>query len=215
MFIGYPDSWEKQTQDIHKVTLTEDEDEFKEVEKLFHDSMSRATFRIKHVQRIQHRFLWHEYQLAKQRMHRKNKRSATELKLFHGTGLKKPDAIYRSEKGFDTRFSKKGLWGFGTYFAEKASYSDVYAHPTRARGSMIHEKQMFLAKVLTGISHDDAPLDRERKIPDFRPSTGMEGNPGEDIQYRYDSLNGVTGGSRVHIIFDNGHAYPHYLITYS
>lgn len=194
------------------MTLTEDGDEFKEVGKLFHDSMSRATFRIKHVQRIQHRFLWHEYQLAKQRMHRKNKRSASELKLFHGTGQNKPEVIYRSEKGFDTRFSKEGLWGIGTYFAEKASYSDDYAYRTR---SIVHEYQMFLAEVLTGISHDDAPRNRKRKIPDFRPSTGMEGNSGEDIQYRYDSLNGVTGGSRVHIIFDNGHAYPHYLITYS
>jgi hypothetical protein len=31
---------------------------------------------------------------------------------------------------------------------------------------------------------------------------------------RYDSVCGVTGGSRVFIVYENGRAYPEYLVTY-
>ena len=34
-------------------------------------------------------------------------------------------------------------------------------------------------------------------------------------QYKYDSLIGVTGGSRFYAIFDNLNTHPLYLITYS
>ena len=192
--------------------IPDDDEEFKRVEKLFHQSISRAKFKIVGLQRIQHRFLWHEYQLAKQRMHRKNKGQANERELFHGTRCTKPEMIYSSEKGFDMRFANKGLWGTGTYFAEKAIYSDGYAYLK----SSLSPRQIFLAKVLLGIGQSDAPQDKNRRIPDLRLSVdGAQRSGGEgDIQYRYDSLNGVTGGSRVHIIFDNGHAYPYYLIDY-
>lgn len=210
--LGYPKSWEDQTKEVHRVSLTPDGEEFKKVEQVFQQSMSRVTFKIIEVQRIQRRFLWHEYQLAKQRMHRKNKGFVNERELFHGTRANKPEVIYNSEKGFDNRFANEGLWGTGTYFAEKASYSDRYAHNVRRSDG--RKKQMFLAIVLAGISQDDAPQDSSRRIPDQRPSTGIQGTAEGDVQYRYDSLNGVTQGSRVHILFDNGHAYPNYLITY-
>ena len=46
------------------------------------------------------------------------------------------------------RFSAKGMWGEANYFAVNASYSNSYAHSNGIAG----QRQMFLAKVLTGDS---------------------------------------------------------------
>ena len=51
--------------------------------------------------------------------------------------------IYMSEKGFDFRFAKRGLWGEGTYFAVSAQYSDAYAYELSGG-----RRQFFLALVL-------------------------------------------------------------------
>jgi hypothetical protein len=36
--------------------------------------------------------------------------------------------IYEGEVGFDTRFSKAGMWGIAIYFAKNAKYSNDYCH---------------------------------------------------------------------------------------
>ena len=43
--------------------------------------------------------------------------------LFHGTRANNPELIYSSEDGFDMRFSKKGLYGYGNYFSKTSQYS--------------------------------------------------------------------------------------------
>ena len=204
-FSGYPKDWEPQNRNFHLAQVLDGSNEFKQVEELFSKTMPGHS--IRQLQRIQRRRLWREYQLTLIRMRKKNKGKVNEMELFHGPRNTKPEIIYRSERGFDMRLASKGMWGSGCYFAEKASYSHAYAH---VDGS--NRRQMFLAKVLTGISHDDAPLDYGRTKPD--PLPDAERDTDDDIQYMYDSLNGITRGSRVHVIFDNGHAYPYYLITY-
>lgn len=54
--------------------------------------------------------------------------SSNEIELFHGTRTTSPEKIYGSEKGFDFRFSDRGLWGEGAYFAEEAKYSNEFAY---------------------------------------------------------------------------------------
>ena len=71
-----------------------------------------------------------------------------ELQQFHGTRENDPREIYDSDKGFDMRFSAPATWGQANYFAVNGSYSDNYAH-TNTNG----QKEMFLAKVLTGDSY--------------------------------------------------------------
>lgn len=71
----------------------------------------------------------------------KNGRVVNEMELFHGTSSTDPKEIYGTEKGFDMRFSAKGMWGRANYFAVDASYSHHYAFT----GSGYHE--IFLAKV--------------------------------------------------------------------
>lgn len=51
--------------------------------------------------------------------------------LFHGSRNVPPDAIYKSEEGFDLRLAKsQAMWGQAIYFARNANYSHNYSHPT-------------------------------------------------------------------------------------
>ena len=52
--------------------------------------------------------------------------------------------IYRSEVGFDMRYSSSGMWGQANYFASEAKYSDGYSHTAPHLNG---ERQIFLAKV--------------------------------------------------------------------
>lgn len=71
-----------------------------------------------------------------------------------------------------------------------------------------NKKQMFLAVVVTGDSYDCQP-DRNLKVPPER--TKKKTNMAIE---RYDSVTGITNGSRVYIVYENNKAYPLYLIQY-
>ena len=165
------------------------------------------------IERIQNEFLWEKYCQHKERMSRKGPERVNEMELFHGTSETSPEDIYKSEEGFDMRFSRTGMWGHGNYFAESAQYSCSYAYKKRNTGQM-HScaksgsvKQMFLVKVLTGDSFT-CPSDNTLRMPPYKPSTSSE-------KVRYDTVNGVTGGSKVYITYSNDKAYPLYLISFT
>ena len=40
-----------------------------------------------------------------------------EKLLYHGSGKNKPEPIYEGDTSFDMRFSRRGMWGCGNYFA--------------------------------------------------------------------------------------------------
>ena len=77
---------------------------------------------------IQNEFLWEKYCQHKERMVRKGPERVNEMELFHGTSNNPPEDIYKSEEGFDMRFSHAGMWGQGNYFAESAQYSCGHAY---------------------------------------------------------------------------------------
>jgi hypothetical protein len=68
--------------------------------------------------------------------------------MYHGTRVTPPIAIYSSEEGFDTTYSRDGMWGHANYFAMNSKYSNDYAFTATGNGT----KQMFCAKVLIGKS---------------------------------------------------------------
>ena len=152
------------------------------------------------IVRIQNLWLWRKYVNHKHSMTEKNKGDVNEKDLFHGTTSTDPVQIYDSEEGFDMRFSRDGLWGQGTYFAENASYSDNYVFNCPSG-----EKQMFLARVLTGDSAD-IPQDRSLRMPPVKQSSGG---------LRYDSVTGIAMVSRIYVTYNNDKSYPLYLITYT
>jgi hypothetical protein len=90
-----------------------------------------------------------------------------------------------------------GKWGVAHYFAENASYSDNDAYVLNEK------KQIILAKVLVGDSTTIMPNDTLLRKPPAKSSGG-----------EYDSVNGETDMSTVYMIYENGRAYPDYLITY-
>jgi hypothetical protein len=74
------------------------------------------------------------------------------------------------------------------------------------------DKEMFLAKLLIGnairINRDESPSKeaecRALTVPPIEPISGL----------KYNTVTGDTGGSQVWIVYENGRAYPDYLIRY-
>lgn len=87
--------------------------------------------RILHIERIQNRWLWSAHEQLRQRLLKKNEGVLNEKTLFHGTSNTPPNKTCDSEQGFDSRLSRPGFLGVGSYFATKARYSDHFAfkHP--------------------------------------------------------------------------------------
>ena len=92
------------------------------------------------------------------------------------------------------------MWGRGIYFPENASYSNNYAHTRAGSG----QRCFLLAKLIVGEAKE-LPSDGSLKMPPTKPGGGS----------RYDTVMGSTGGSRVYIVYENGRAYPEYLVTYT
>ncbi|KAJ6253368.1 protein mono-adp-ribosyltransferase parp15 [Anaeramoeba flamelloides] len=162
------------------------------------------------IERVENHYLWKIYQDSKNRMLMKNLQ-VNELELFHGSRETIPEKIHSEDTGFDMRISKKGMWGKGIYFAVNASYSNHYAHIKTKSSSFFQKvtKQFFLAKVLVGDSITMAHTDSLVRPPIKNTSQVLQNQI-----IRHDSVNGVTQGSKVYIIYQNDQAYPYYLITY-
>jgi hypothetical protein len=74
------------------------------------------------------------------------------------------------------------------------------------------EREMFLTKLLVGneinINRDESASKqaecRALTVPPVNPDTGL----------KYNTVTGHTGGSQVWIVYENGRAYPDYLVRY-
>ena len=163
------------------------------------------------IERIQNQWLWEMYEQSRKRMSDKNGGEVNEKWLFHGTKNIHPVKIYNSEQGFDNRLSSQGMWGEGTYFADKAKYSAGFAYAT-----CDGHKQIFLVRVLVGITFR-CPPDRCLRAPpkksDHLPALHGSGSMFEDE--RYDSVSGSGGCSEIFVTYEHGRSYPAYLITYT
>jgi hypothetical protein len=115
----------------------------------------------------------------------------------------------------------------GIYFAEKSKYSDSYSYKTPEHrfslqnpfassterpGYKAGEKEMFLSKLVVG---NEVHMDRDkgsREAAECRALTVPPINPKTNM--KYNTVTGNTGGSRVWIVYENGRAYPDYLVRY-
>ena len=213
-------------------------EEFSVVSEQFHLTMPNSE--IMKIYRIQNKPLWRKYKSCCEEMKTCNKGILNEKLLFHGTRNTSPEKIYKGDTGFDERYSRDGMWGYGNYFAQNSKYSDSYAY---CNGEM---REMFGAHVLTGISSTEP--DDTRKMAQVRTDeetgvrtdeetgvrtdeeigvrtdeetgvqtdeeTGVRTDEETRVTRRYDSVTGHTDGTRVFITYDNIHAYPSYLIVY-
>lgn len=219
--VELPPEWEEQSEMFKLFDVGSGTAEWCRIEQRFKATMPAAT--VVAIKRIQNKLLWERYCQERSRMHQKNAGIVKEKELFHGCCQNSPEDIYSSEEGFDMRYSNAGMWGQANYFAESASYSDNYAHPTStslygrvrfggiyAARSASYEKEMFLAKVLTGDSYSSPPNGSLRMPPEKYASGAVNLK-----QVRYDTVNGTTSNTRVYMTYSNDKAYPAYLIRYS
>ena len=197
--VSTPSEWQPQSRTTELFPLFKGSLEWNKVERNFRQTMTHPILEIIRIQNI---YLWEKYVEERNRMD-KFKGQVNEKDLFHGTGKNDPKLIYDSEIGFDMRFCDSGMWGKANYFAVNANYSHNYAH-TNAYG----RREMFLVKVITGDSYCSPP-NRVLRMPPLKDNTQMSLS-----QVRYDTVNGITGGSQVFMSYDNQKAYPAYLIRY-
>lgn len=201
----FPDFWEPQSDQLKLVPLGPDvdADEYERVCSRFQQTMPHVE--LLKIERIQNKPAWRMYQDHCCQMLEHGNGVLGEKLLFHGSGKTNPEKIYAGRSSFDPMYSNDGMWGRGCYFAENASYSDGFSwHLNTSSGASI--RKVLVACVLTGMSITSVP--RHFKEPPERPE-----RRGGIIQ-RYDSVNGVTWGSKVYITYKYNKAYPAYLITY-
>ena len=138
-----------------------------------------------------------------------NEQSVNEKLLFHGTSQTPPSKIWQSEDGFDLRYCRRGMWGIGSYFAEKASYSDQYAY--KYTTNLIQCSEMLVANVLTGNSKEMLSNDLSRQLT--RPPVYIHATA-SNPEVLYDTVTGFTKGSRIYVLYKLDMAYPSYLVRY-
>jgi len=170
--------------------------EWKAVEREFHKTM--PAFRlIKMIERVENPSLWEYFSFRQERV-TKLTGNANIQHVWHGTRSVDPKIICSDQNdGFMTQCSQQGMWGRGTYFAADASYSSNYAYTGWGA------KTIILARLVIG---DAVKLCADSSL------TQCPDKP--DGKRRYDTVTGTTQGSKVFIVYENGRAYPEYLVRY-
>ena len=129
---------------------------------------------------------------------------ANEKRLFHGT--RRETVALINQKSFNRSYCglNATVYGMGTYFACRSSYS---ADPTYSPPDAGRRQYMYLARVLVGASVRGSSHMRE---PPRRP---------EDPTRTYDSTcdggQEATSGASLYVVYHDAQAYPEYLITFT
>lgn len=203
--LSIPKEWGDQEDECKLVELPKNHLDFIRIENRMKETMKNM--KIDKIERIQNLKLWNYYAFSRRTLRQQlieKPDLEIEMELFHGTRATPPSEIYSGDCGFDMRFCTSGLWGRGSYFARNASYS-CQNYSSKLDDT---KRQVFLAHVLIGESYDyKEQNDQSLLLPPKKNQTISNA--------RYNSVTGVTGGSRVYIIYDNRVTYPTFLITFS
>ncbi|KAI2489089.1 hypothetical protein MHU86_25503 [Fragilaria crotonensis] len=204
-----PDTWSDSTDIL--IEVRPEDDQYWIVSGQLRQSMNDAW--ISKVWRIQNKSLWTYYSFHKNRF-AMLEIDDEEISVWHGTSALAPSIIHcDTHDGFMMQFSRKGLWGRGLYFAARSSYSHSYAYkPDLSETQHSDEREMFLAKLLVGnvveMNRDESPQKATEcsalTVPPNDLRTGRKNN----------TVTGWTGGSQIWVVYENGRAYPDYLVRY-
>jgi ABC-type branched-subunit amino acid transport system substrate-binding protein len=200
----YPETWSEANETLVEVTPQDEQYWF--VQNKLHESMHDGW--ISKVWRVQNKPLWTYYSFHKNRLAMINV-DDNERSVWHGTSSLDPSIIYNDRQdGFMMQFSLQGLWVRGIYFAHKSAYSYNYSfmpgqNRTERPSIVDGEREMFLAKLLIG-NEVKLPQDRSLAVPPINSKNGL----------KYNTVSGETAGSQVWIVYENGRAYPDYLVRY-
>mmetsp|Transcript_18058 Transcript_18058/g.25790 ORF Transcript_18058/g.25790 Transcript_18058/m.25790 type:complete len:303 (+) Transcript_18058:227-1135(+) len=196
-----PSFWEEHPvgSNFAAITISETSAELKCMEKQTIISFE-LLFCIKKIVRIQNVSLWEYFTFRKERMTKlSGGKEPNIVSVWHGTRDLDPMIICKDvQDGFMMQYSQRGTWGRGIYFAECAEYSNRYAYINND-GS----RTMILAELLSG---EEIELRPDKNLIHCPPKPA--GN------MRYDTVTGKSNGSKVYTVYENGRAYPKYLVTY-
>jgi hypothetical protein len=201
----FPKEWiQWQSITCHLYTINSSSDEYIRIEDSIKKTLPNA--KINSIMRIQNLFHYRKYYLETLKILancglKYEDLDIVEKFLFHGTGNTPPNAIIPGGDGFDTRLSGDyNLWGPASYFAEDASYSDIFAY--HAAGI----RHLFVASVLVGSSYDFGCM---KKFSQTRPPIDVIN------KMEFHSISGFTNDSRIYGVFNSNQAIPRYLIKYT
>ncbi|KAL7867455.1 hypothetical protein SRHO_G00088390 [Serrasalmus rhombeus] len=192
-----PHHWDKTNvpeSGFKRVLLNSTTDEYKKIDELFHQTMSR--FHVKSIERLQNRDLWEVFQWQRDVLRKKTAGKENEKLLFHGTESKHIDAI--CQQNFDWRICgvHGTAYGKGSYFARDARYSHSYTD------NQSGNRCTFVCRVLVG--------EYTNGRPDYlRPPS----KNGEDTVF-YDSCVNDISNPSIFVVFEKHQVYPEYLIQY-
>ncbi|OCT78680.1 protein mono-ADP-ribosyltransferase TIPARP isoform X2 [Xenopus laevis] len=200
----YPETWLPMdaSQEFIQVPMSKEDKSYRTVYTLFHKTVPETRFRVLKIMRVQNLFLWEKYKRKKEFMTRKMTgldRIMNERHLFHGTSQEVVDAICKHN--FDPRVCGKHatMFGQGSYFARKASYSHNFS---KRSPKGVH--YMFLAKVLSG--RYIVGNHTMRRPPPL--------NPGSSTSDLYDSCVDNFFEPQIFVIFNDDQSYPYFIIQY-
>lgn len=200
----YPETWipMDSSQEFTQVPMPKEDKSYRTVYTLFHKTVPETKFRILKIMRVQNLFLWEKYKRKKEFMTRKMTgldKIMNERHLFHGTSQDVVDGICKHN--FDPRVCGKHatMFGQGSYFARKASYSHNFS---KRSPNGVH--YMFLAKVLTG--RYVVGNHTMRRPPPL--------NPGDVTSDLYDSCVDNFFEPQIFVIFNDDQSYPYFIIQY-
>ncbi|XP_078419924.1 protein mono-ADP-ribosyltransferase TIPARP [Cetorhinus maximus] len=200
----YPETWISMelSEDFIQVPVSLEDKSYRTVYNLFHKTIPETKFRILNILRVQNLYLWEKYKRKKEYMSRKMSemdKILNERHLFHGTSQDVVDAICKHN--FDPRVCGKHatMFGQGSYFARKASYSHNFSKKSQEG---VH--YMFLAKVLIGKYTLGKPSMR-------RPPPQSPTDPSSDL---YDSCVDNLLEPQIFVIFNDDQSFPYFIIQY-
>ncbi|XP_007886976.1 protein mono-ADP-ribosyltransferase TIPARP [Callorhinchus milii] len=200
----YPETWisMEPSQDFVQVPVSIEDKSYKTVYNLFHKTIPETKFRILNIHRVQNPYLWEKYKRKKEYMSRKMSemdKILNERHLFHGTSQDAVNAICKHN--FDPRVCGKHatMFGQGSYFARKASYSHNFSKKSKEG---IH--YMFLAKLLIGKYTLGKPSMR-------RPPSQSPADPSSDL---FDSCVDNWLDPQIFVIFNDDQSFPYFVIQY-
>ncbi|KFQ24862.1 TCDD-inducible poly [ADP-ribose] polymerase, partial [Mesitornis unicolor] len=184
------------------VPVAKEDRSYRTIYNLFHKTVPETKYKILKILRVQNQFLWEKYKRKKEYMSKKMSgldRIMNERHLFHGTSQDVVDGICKHN--FDPRVCGKHatMFGQGSYFARKASYSHNFSKRS-AKG--VH--YMFLAKVLIG--RYTVGNHTMRRPPPV--------NPGSITSDLYDSCVDNYFEPQIFVIFNDDQSYPYFIIQY-
>ncbi|XP_013883779.1 poly [ADP-ribose] polymerase 14 [Austrofundulus limnaeus] len=192
-----PQYWEPMKgEHFKKVELQRNSREYHTVARGF---LKKARYSIEKIERIQNVYLWHAFNVCRQRITAKNGVAELGEKfLYHGTSAESCNCIERDR--FDRSYAgtHAAVYGRGVYFAVNANYSADRFAPADASGL----KRVYVARVLTG------------RYTVGKSSMIAPPPRGSDPTDCFNSLVDNQQQPSMFIIFHDDQAYPEYLITF-